>query len=67
MSIKNAIKRLEHQIAKNRSGQFVTFIIPYCKEASQTEAIKKRLIKENSLENKGDILVIFVVNFAMAA
>lgn len=66
MSIKNAIKRLENQVAKSGSGNQVTFIIPYNADSNQTRELQQRLIRDHNLENS-DTQIIFVINFASAA
>lgn len=65
MSIKSAIRRLETQMAKNKGGHIVTFIIPYTNE-HQAKGIKEKLIESNGLEGY-DGLITFIVNFAQAA
>lgn len=66
MSIKNAIRRLETKLIKNASSHPMTFIIPYCKDASQTKKIKQKLLQGQGLENS-DSQVIFVIDFAQVA
>lgn len=66
MSIKNAIRRLETRLARS-SGPLVTFLIPYCKDVSQSEKIQTRLIDENALTDRQEVLIIFVTDFNMAA
>ena len=67
MSIKGAIKRLENVVAKNSGTPSIIFIIPYCRDPGQSKQIKSQLINENGLSNKSDVLIIFVIDFAMAA
>lgn len=67
MSIKGAIKRIEGVLARSSGNRSFTFVIPYCRNANQSEQIKTRLINENGLTNRTDILAIFVIDFAMAA
>jgi hypothetical protein len=66
MSIKNAIKRLENQVAKSRNSHSFTCVIPYCQDEQKTRELQQSIIKENGLES-GDILVVFVIDYAKAA
>jgi hypothetical protein len=65
MSIKGAVKRLEGVLARRNGGQRVTFVIPYCRDSSQTEQIKTQLISEYGLKGRHDLLSVFVIDFAM--
>lgn len=64
MSIKGAVKRLEGAIAKRSGTHSLTFVIPHFRDPHQAERIKT-LIDEHSLANGSNVLIVFVVDFAM--
>lgn len=64
MSIKSTLKRLENQTAKS-GNKSISFIIPYCRDKNEEEAIKQRLLKEYGVSK--DVLSVFVIDFALAA
>lgn len=65
MSIKGAVKRLEGVMARKNGRHSVTFVIPHFKDLLKSEQIKNKLISEHGLANRSDVLLVFVVDFAL--